>query len=304
MDALLDQAADNYGIVTDSVSLVGWSLGTLYALKYAFLAPVADAARIIDDLVLIATKPGGNIDKVANGNQAPCVTTLFDALTYPDLDADFRDKIEEALFKLMFPYANQPPNNKAHNDDCTAEVDYDTKTVTVSVDYDCPDRSECRRYLDLLAINQEEFPWSETDGVPINLYIQERNFVSDWNYCHCKTAAPDYSSEDCSCSGYYTSPNSKTNGGVCKTWSPRPNIPLSFDCAELNIAGSITVINGPEDLAIQWTYGRQLAHAYKRKYGRGAAKYVKYRGRSGAGHAVLAQHPKWMQKTIYRAIRE
>ena len=66
--------------------------------------------------------------------------------------------------------------------------------------------------------------------------------------------------------------------------------------------GALTVLTGPEDLVIQYTYGRQLARAYRRKYGSGKADYVKYSGKSGAGHGVMVQHPKWTQKKIDKAL--
>ena len=84
---------------------------------------------------------------------------------------------------------------------------------------------------------------------------------------------------------------SATNGGICETES-KPNLPVSRRCARLRIDGRITVINGPEDLFIQWTYGRALVEGYQRAFGASAAKLVTYRGEGGAGHGVLIQHPR------------
>lgn len=42
----------------------------------------------------------------------------------------------------------------------------------------------------------------------------------------------------------------------------RANVPSSFDCVELDTTGNSTVINGPEGLLIQSTYGPQLFRAY------------------------------------------
>ena len=62
------------------------------------------------------------------------------------------------------------------------------------------------------------------------------------------------------------------------------------------------MINGPEDLFIQWTYGRALVEGYQRAFGAGAAKLVTYRGEGGAGHGILIQHPRWTQRHIYQAL--
>jgi len=304
IDAMLDDATDTYGIVTDTVSVGGWSLGTLYALKYAFLSPAADTGRSIDDIVLIASKPGGNIDTVPNGNQASCITTLFNSLIDAGLSQEFRFEIEKSLAKLTFPYEDQPPYNGTDNDDCTATVDTDNESVTVSVTFDCPKKSECRHDIKLQTSNRTKTPWDKTEGVDHSLYQQERNFVADWDYCVCRTAGSDYTSEDCSCATSYTSPNSITNGGVCKTRSKQANTPHSYGCARIDMSGTMTVINGPEDLVIQWLYGREMVRAYNRKYGSGTANHVRFRGRSGAGHSIMVQHPKWMQKQIYKAISD
>ena len=95
---------------------------------------------------------------------------------------------------------------------------------------------------------------------------------------------------------------SATNGGICVTELKPPNLPVSRRCAKLRIDGRITVLNGPEDLFIQWTYGRALVEGYQRAFGASAAKLVTYRGQGGAGHGVLIQHPRWTQRHIYLAL--
>jgi len=67
----------------------------------------------------------------------------------------------------------------------------------------------------------------------------------------------------------------------------------------LQITGNLTVINGQEDLFIQWTYGRELVRAYQRAYGTDKARVRTYTGIDGAGHGVLMQHPQWTQQEIY-----
>jgi pimeloyl-ACP methyl ester carboxylesterase len=80
VDAMLDDIHATYRIPTGRVDAVGWSLGTLFALKFALLSPAARPDRKIGDLVLIATRPGGNLDGTTGNNQADCVVTLFDTL--------------------------------------------------------------------------------------------------------------------------------------------------------------------------------------------------------------------------------
>ena len=57
------------------------------------------------------------------------------------------------------------------------------------------------------------------------------------------------------------------------------------------------MINGFEDLFIQWTYGRALVDGYQAGYGPGKATLFTYPG--SAGHAVLYEHPRWTQERIF-----
>lgn len=66
----------------------------------------------------------------------------------------------------------------------------------------------------------------------------------------------------------------------------------------------MTVINGPEDLLIQHTYGAELVSAYQQQYGTAKATLVTYGGNEGAGHAVLIQHPKWTQVQLFAALEK
>ena len=54
-DAMLDEIAKVYHIPTDKVDPLGWSLGSVAALKYAFVAPPSNPKRKIKNLVL--TRP-------------------------------------------------------------------------------------------------------------------------------------------------------------------------------------------------------------------------------------------------------
>src|SRR5262249_7930317 len=57
VDAMLNDISTRSGISTKHVDPMGWSLGTEAALKYAFLAPVANPSRKVNNVVLIAAKP-------------------------------------------------------------------------------------------------------------------------------------------------------------------------------------------------------------------------------------------------------
>ncbi len=303
VDAMLDDAEKVYGIKAKSVTVVGWSLGTLYGLKYAFLSPAAKTGRAIDDVILFSSKPGGNTDNTPNGNAAQCTTELFAAAESTTISDTFRDRLQIASYKLTFPYLGQKPYNDANNGGCTAQVDTTAETFSVSVQYDCKSGSECRSAIAVKTANEKTSPWSKTDGIPQDLYIQERNYVPDWNFCHCATAGNDYDSQDCTCSSTYTDLTAKENGGLCKTASLKANRPVSGECAQLNISGTLVDIHGQEDLFIQWRYGRELIRAYQRQYGKASAQYIQFPAARGkAGHGLLLQHPKWAQKKVYGVI--
>jgi pimeloyl-ACP methyl ester carboxylesterase len=76
-----------------------------------------------------------------------------------------------------------------------------------------------------------------------------------------------------------------------------------LDCTPLHIRDRLTVINGRQDLYIQWTYGKALVEGYQRLLGPNRAVLVTYPGADGAGHGVLVQHPKWVQEQIYAALQ-
>jgi len=55
------------------------------------------------------------------------------------------------------------------------------------------------------------------------------------------------------------------------------------------MTGIVAVLNGFEDLYVQWTYGKSIVDAYILQNGAGAATLTTYPGK--AGHGDLAQHP-------------
>jgi pimeloyl-ACP methyl ester carboxylesterase len=286
VDAMLTSLAARYGISTDSVDLVGWSLGTVIALKYAFVAPAANPARSINNLVLIATKPGGNTDGVVDGNQAPCVSTLFDfQKDHPHIGSIFSGRLHNANFELLFPYVGEPSND-GPSIDCTATIDLVKRSVTLNVTPDCPDGSECKLNELVQLANRLVSPWSTTKGVDPTLFTQQRELDADYSLCYCTQTDGNFDSTDCSCSG--SAPEmSSSNGGMCQTISSgttTPNAPISTNCVALN-TGPITVINGPEDLYIQHTYGEELVTAYQQAYGADRATIVLTRAAMAPGMA-------------------
>lgn len=304
VDAMLEDIDATYRIPTDKVDAIGWSLGTLLALKFALLSPAARPDRRIGDLVLIATRPGGNLDGTTGNNQADCVVTLFDTLKTRSVwtqQPGLKRTIDADLAQLTFPFADQPPYNKPSSG-CTASVDRSTGTVDLSVALDCPKGSICHSTLIDEAVNRDTPPWLLTRGVDYRLYLQQRELANDWTLGYCPTAGRHFNSTGCRFAPGQTPEMAITNGGVCITESDPPNLPVSRRCAKLAIDGRITVLNGPEDLYIQWTYGRALVEAYQRAHGTGAARLVTYRGPGGAGHGILMQHPRWTQRNIHAAL--
>ena len=303
VDAMLEDISERYGIPTDQVNLVGWSLGTLTASKFAFLSAEGRPDRTIHDAVLIATKPGGAVDGVADGHQSDCVETLFEHLNDPNLDLLLKICLQTTLYKLTFPYQNQPPYDGLDSG-CTATVDTGAKTVSLNVTpHECSPESQCGKTLADYLANRATSPWSETHGVPQEVYAQQRELVHDWDNCYCASAGPNFGSTDCSCSK--TPQMSDGNGGVCRCQASEnaPNAPECSGSVPLNIQDQLTVLNGPEDLFIQWTYGKELVEAYQRTYGQDKATLATYGGTDGAGHGVLLQHPKWVQGQVYAALQ-
>jgi len=299
VDAMLDDAEIRYGISARVVDPTGWSLGTHLALKYAFLSPAARPDRVIKDVILIATRPGGNTDGFQDGNQAACVNSILTALEVPDITSSFTKTLQTDAFELIFPYVDQEPYDGVDSG-CTATIEGDT--IDLSVTTNCPHGSECYKNALLELRNRKTRPWSKTDGVDSTVYNGQRSFDHDWNICYCPTASSTFTSEECSCSD--TVDETAANGGVCQTVSTgttTPNLPITSNCVPLVISGRLTVINGPEDLFIQWTYGQALVEGMQQTLGADKATLVTYDGSDGAGHGILMQHPLWTQNQIFSA---
>lgn len=305
VDAMLNEIGRRYRIPTDRIDPLGWSLGTEGALKYAFVSPTSNPERKIGNLILIASKPGGNTDGFFDGNESSCVMTLFDEIkNNPGLDPSFVNELDTLLFELTFPYIGQTPNDGVDSG-CTATIT-DNDSVTLSVTPSCPLDSECDKNFAVEDTNRRTEPWSNTGGVDYNLFVQQRETATDYSLCYCDTPEAGFISGGCSCSG--DAPQmSSSNGGVCQTVSTgvtTVNAPISTNCVPFNISGKINVINGPEDLFIQYTYGQELVSAYQEMFGANAATIATYPGSDGAGHGVLMQHPMWTQQQIYNAINQ
>lgn len=303
VDAMLADISTRYGLSTSKVSVVGWSLGTLAALKYAFLSPAARPERELHDVILIATKPGGAVDGYTDGNGAACVTTLFETLKTPHLDSRLERNIKGDLFKLLYPYAHQQPYD-GPDSGCSATVETSSDKAVLNVEpHACGVGSPCGKMLEDYLLNRLTSPWKHTQGVPQALYTQQRALVYDWNHCYCATPDASFHSTGCSCSA--TPQLTEADGGVCQSKSGEStrNAPSAFNCVPLKLNGQLTVINGREDLFIQWTYGKALVEAYQQAYGKDKAALVVYDGSDGAGHGVLVQHPRWVQERIHAALQ-
>jgi pimeloyl-ACP methyl ester carboxylesterase len=300
IDAMLDDAARTYAISTSRVDLVGWSLGTMYALKYALLAPIANRSRTVRSLVLIAAKPGGNTNGVFDGNEAQCVSTILSTLkSVPNADRDLKLRLQTDAFELTFPYRHQKPYDGVDSG-CTASVDVAKRELKLNVETSCAALATCRKTVAEQLLNRRTWPWSLTNGIPDELYVQQRELAFDYSLCYCSAAGPDFQSSGCNCS--QPAQMSEANGGVCQTNANPPNRPVSTNCAPLHISGTMTVINGPEDLYIQHVYGKALIDAYRQQLGEAKAQLVTYPGNDGAGHGVLLQHPKWTQMQIWSVL--
>jgi pimeloyl-ACP methyl ester carboxylesterase len=302
VDAMLEDLGVRYGLPTDKVNLVGWSLGTVLALKYAVLSPATRPGRQLHDVVLIATKPGGSVEGKADGHQAQCVTSLMTALRSTTLSKELQNELKKDLLELLFPYVNQQPYDGTDSG-CTAKVETATSKVTLNVEpTPCSAGTPCGKNVEDDVLNRLTPPWSHTHGVSQTLYEQQREIVQDWNYCYCAGAEAGFKSTGCSCTEAVAM--SETNGGVCQTRAGTPHAPSSSQCVPLKLQDELTVIAGREDLFIQWTYGKALVEGYQQGYGKDTANLVLYEGADGAGHGVLIQHPKWTQEQIHTALQK
>ncbi len=293
VDAMLQRISRTFGLNTATVDPIGWSLGTTFATKYAFLSPASRPTRIIHDVVLIAGSPGGNLSGVAGENSGACVTTLFGAsLT---ATGSLATTIKGDLSKLIFPYQGQGPKQSGTNSGCTATVT--SSAVTLSVSLQCTALNNCIPYLLNAVASLKTPPWRATGGIDDAIYTQQRQQSNDWDVATCTTALPGFRSSGCTAFG--ATQQSITNGGICQTDTSNPSRPRSTHCARLAMSGKLTLLNGFEDLLIQWTYGAAMVAGLNAAHP-GSATLHTYPG--AAGHGLLIQHPKWTQDHIAAAI--
>lgn len=300
VDAVLTDATIEYGISTGVVDPVGWSLGTTDALKYSLLSPKARPGRTIHNILLIATDPGGYTTPDGYGtgpaspNEAACIGTMLGALkTAPS--GTLANRLELLTTELVFPYAGQTARNSGSFSRCSATVT--DSEVNLSVTPACGSFNGCRGFLGGSIINRDTYPWSLTKGVDHAVYLQQRAQGNDWAVDYCGAAGPAFASIDCHSYGAVL--QSVTNGGVCAVDTAAINWPVAVKCADLDYTGRLAVLNGYEDLYVQWTYGKALVDAYNEKRAGSAVRYT-YPGK--AGHGILAQHPLWTQEKLAAAM--
>lgn len=293
VDAMLQEIARRYGISTGRVDPIGWSLGTGNALKYAFLSPVSRPTRTIHDVVLYSAHGGGS-EQAGGSGSATCVQQLFSASTSASGGID--TQIKEDLTELIFPFKGQTAKQNGTNSGCTATIS--GSSVTLSVTPVCTASNGCTSYIDAYLLAAETPPWHHTKGIDKGVYDQERAQSEDYDVAYCATALPKFTSGNCS--AYGTIAQSVTNGGVCKTDTSSSNEPVSVACDKLVISGKVTLLDGFEDLLVQWTYDKALADGLDAAK-RGIATYRIYPGR--AGHGLLIQYPRWTQAQTYAALQ-
>ncbi|HVA34461.1 MAG TPA: alpha/beta hydrolase [Candidatus Baltobacteraceae bacterium] len=293
VDAMLEDVAVKFGISTDSVDPVGWSLGTTNALKYAFLSPVSRPSRTIHNVILYSAHGGGSVQAGGSGS-ASCVQTLFEAsLT---ASGSLATLIKEDLTELIFPFKGQGPNQNGTHSGCRAHVG--RSSVHLSVTPVCNAFNGCTQYIDDYLADINTSPWRITKGLDDEVYTQEREQSGDWNVAYCAQALSNFTSGECT--AYGTIQQSSTNGGICKTNTTNTNKPLSLACNALAISGKVTLLDGYEDLLVQWTYDRALSDGLNRAKA-GLATYKIYPG--ATGHGILIQHPRWTQAMTYAAMQ-
>lgn len=324
VDALLDYVDAELGLgrKIETVHPLGWSLGSLAALRFAGLAAAngygPNDSRRIGNVLLIATKPGGDLFsgvwswvEPAHGHQGSCVTQVTAALqnqTY------YQDHVKRAMVGLLFPYvytksgATQGPYLAVDDERLCVASSITTDGVTLKdavkdlgIETECEAREgPCRKVALGYFENRRFHPYRNDNGLPLPVYQRQRQIVRDWNYAVCVGASSDWRSTDCARNQAQPSADLH-NGGVCVTVAPKgldsPDVlgaclPLS------HITGRLVVINGREDLFIQHDYGRVVADAY-RAAGVSAAYHL-YPG--SAGHGVLLTDPDWVGSIVYGAM--
>ncbi|HTA40426.1 MAG TPA: alpha/beta hydrolase [Candidatus Acidoferrales bacterium] len=293
VDAMLQRVGQRFGIATDTVDPVGWSLGTAFSLKYAFLSPVSRPQRNIHDLFLIAAGPGGSEQAQVDADNAACVTSLFDAAE--TATGSLGNEIKGNLTKLLFPYKGQTPKENGTNSNCTATIS--SQSVTLNVTPDCTIVNGCKGFTDLGFLGLETYPWKRSKGVSGSTYILQRHQDNDFDVAYCAKAGTGFRSEDCT--AYGPIEQSIADGGVCRTDTSNPDRPVSSNCVRLNVTGNVMLYDGFEDIFTQWTYDRALERGLN-AVRPGIAQLQLYPG--GANHGLMMQHPRWVQTNIQKAL--
>jgi pimeloyl-ACP methyl ester carboxylesterase len=294
VDAMLQQIHARFGISTNIVDPIGWSLGTSMALKYAFLSPVSRRARTIRNVLLLAAGPGGSTQAQVGGDSADCVQTLLDA--EETASGSIKKQVSIDATELVFPYTGQTASQNGTNSGCTAKVT--ASGVTLSVTPNCAIANGCEGYLENGIIGLKTQPWKRTSGVSGKPYDLQRSWSNDFDLAYCSTASPNFTSSGCT--AYGTIDQSVTNGGVCETNTSNTNAPTSTNCDAFHIAGKFTVLYGREDLFTQWTYDQSLVDGLNAAMP-GSARGLLYPG--SAGHGLLIQEPRWVQAQLAAAMR-
>jgi pimeloyl-ACP methyl ester carboxylesterase len=293
VDAMLEAVSKGYGISTDTIDPVGWSLGTTYALKYAFLSPAARPSRTIHNVLLVSGHGGGSIGGTVGSGSGACVTTLLNAAI--DASGSTATTIKGDASKLIFPYQGQKPTQNGTNSGCTATVS--NGSVTLSVALECTLANNCKPFLVNALASFVTHPWSVTKGIDSDVYTQQREESGDWNVAYCAKAGQNFTSLECSANG--TVQQSVTNGGVCQTDTSNPNAPVAKKCDALAISGKVHLVDGYEDLFVQWRYDKALVDGLNAARP-GLATFTIYKG--SAGHGILIQHPGWTQAQLQAAM--
>jgi pimeloyl-ACP methyl ester carboxylesterase len=293
VDAMLQRIGQRFGIPTNDVSPLGWSLGTAFSLKYAFLSPVSRPERKIHNILLLAAGPGGSKQGQVGADNASCVTTLFDAAE--TATGSLSDQIKKDATELLFPYLGQTPKNSGTNSGCTATVS--STAVSLSVTTHCVISTGCPGFIINSVLGLETEPWKKTDGVSGDTYDEQRYEDNDFDVAYCGKAGTNFVSEDCT--AYAAIKQSVTDGGVCQTDTSNPDQPVASNCVKLNITGKVTVIDDYEDLFTQWTYDRALVRGLNATTP-GIASFTPYPG--PGSHGFFIQHPRWIESKFAAAM--
>jgi len=289
VDAMLQRIASRYGFSTDVVDPLGWSLGTAFSLKYALLSPTSRPQRKIHNLFLFAAGPGGSQQGQVGADNAPCVVSLFAAAE--SASGSLATQIKADATKLLFPYKGQSPKNNGTNSQCTATIS--SSNVTLSVTPNCTVFNGCKGFIRSSLLALATYPWKRTAGVSGQTYVLQRNEDNDFDVAYCAKAGTGFQSEDCV--AYGTIKQSITDGGVCKTDTSNPDLPVASDCVRLDVTGKVMLYDGFEDIYTQWTYDRALERGLN-AVEPGLAHFLPYPGK--ANHGLMIQHPRWAQAQV------